>query len=109
MVERLQQPDLTCLDGLAEYPGGHLCVHCDAAVAEVLARRRERCRRPAGAVARRAGARRAVAPERRLRPRRLLFWVRDRPAPDAAKLEDPRLPNDRSRTARAYRHVQYTR
>ena len=34
-------PDLTCLDGVTAYRGGHLCIECDAAVEEVLARRRE--------------------------------------------------------------------
>ncbi len=32
-------PDLTCLDGVTAYRGGHLCIGCDAAVEEVLARR----------------------------------------------------------------------
>jgi hypothetical protein len=36
----LYTPDVTCLDGVTAYRGGHLCVDCAAAVAAALARRR---------------------------------------------------------------------
>ncbi|MGH9883882.1 MAG: hypothetical protein ACREBE_00015 [bacterium] len=48
-TSELYTPDLTCLDGVTAYRGGHLCIDCDVAVAEVLARRRERGQRKAWA------------------------------------------------------------
>jgi hypothetical protein len=50
-TSELHTPDLTCLDGVTAYRGGHLCLDCDVAVEEVLARRRERRQRMASASA----------------------------------------------------------
>jgi len=42
-------PDMHCLNGHSFFRGGHLCSGCEAAVCEVLARRREELQREAAA------------------------------------------------------------